>query len=179
MTGAGPAGEFARIVKLDRLPERLTIEANAAELAALAERFDLPAIGALRAETSLARIGDAIEVRGRLMAAFTQHCAVTDQPFASTLEEPLSIRFVPALAALAEDEEHEFHPDEPDEIEYAGAAFDLGEAVAQSFGLAIDPYATGPAAEAEAARRDAGLGGEAAPSGPFAALAALKPGGNA
>ncbi len=49
--------------------------------------------------------------------------------------------------------------------------FDLGEAVAQSLALAIDPYAVGPSAEQ--ARKDAGLGDEAA-SGPFAALAGLK-----
>jgi hypothetical protein len=43
--------------------------------------------------------------------------------------------------------------------------------VAQSLSLAVDPYAAGP--NAEQARKDAGLGDEAA-SGPFAALAALK-----
>ena len=56
-----------------------------------------------------------------------------------------------------------------------GTAFDLGEAVAQSFGLAIDPYAAGP--EADSVRREAGIVDEDAPSGPFAALAALKPKG--
>ncbi|MCX7864669.1 MAG: DUF177 domain-containing protein, partial [Novosphingobium sp.] len=34
-----------------------------------------------------------------------------------------------------------------DEIDYAGLPIDIGEAVAQSLALAIDPYATGPAAE--------------------------------
>ena len=58
-----------------------------------------------------------------------------------------------------------------DEIPFEGHVFDLGEAVAQSLALAIDPYAVGP--NAEQARKDAGIGDEAA-SGPFAALAALK-----
>jgi hypothetical protein len=79
---------------------------------------------------------------------------------------------VPALEEHGEDEEIEFASDAPDEIAYDGAAFDLGEALAQSFGLALDPYAVGP--DAEAARREAGLVGEDGRSGPFAALAALR-----
>jgi len=58
-----------------------------------------------------------------------------------------------------------------DGMEYTGGAFDLGEALAQDLALAVDPFATGPAAER--ARQEAGLAGEAV-SGPFAALAALK-----
>ena len=57
-------------------------------------------------------------------------------------------------------------------LQHLEPAADLGEAVAQSFGLALDPYATGP--DAETTRRDAGIVAESAPSGPFAALAALK-----
>jgi len=49
--------------------------------------------------------------------------------------------------------------------------FDLGEAVAQTLALAIDPYATRP--ESERVRKEGVVSDEAA-SGPFAALAALK-----
>lgn len=167
------AGEFVRVVKLDRLPSGpMTIEATAAERAALAERFELPAIDALTAEIALSQDGRAVDATGRLEASFNQRCAVSDEPFAASLSEPIAIRFVPALAVHGEEEEIEFDGDAPDEIEYDGASFDLGEALAQSFGLALDPYAVGPAAET--ARRDAGLLDEDGPSGPFAALAALK-----
>jgi uncharacterized metal-binding protein YceD (DUF177 family) len=166
-------GEFERIVKLDRLPEKLTIEADEGERKALAKRFGLPSIQSLRATVSFAQDGDTIDAKGRLEAAFEQLCAIADEPFANTITEPLAIRFVPALPTSAEDEEQEFSPDEPDEVEYDGAAFDLGEAVAESFGLALDPYATGP--DADAARKVAGIMDENTPSGPFAALAALMP----
>ena len=73
----------------------------------------------------------------------------------------------------ASEDEIEITADDCDEIEYEGMTFDLGEAVAQSLGLAIDPFAEGP--EADAARQKHGLAGEEA-SGPFAALAALKAG---
>ena len=167
------AGELVRIVKLDRLPpEPMTIEATASERAALAKRFGLPAIHALTAEIALSQGGQAVDATGRIEASFEQRCAVSDEPFAATLDQPVRMRFVPALEVPGEDDEIEFGSDSPDEIEYDGAAFDLGEALAQSFGLALDPYAVGPAAET--ARRDSGLLDEDAPSGPFAGLAALK-----
>ena len=166
------AGELQRIVKLDRLPGQLTVQADEGERAALAKRFGLPSIERLQAVVTLTQAGDAIDATGRLDAAFHQRCAISEEPFANTLEEPLAIRFVPALTVASEDGELEFGADEPDEIEYDGAAFDLGEAVAQSFGLSLDPYATGP--DADSVRRETGIVDEDTPGGPFAALAALK-----
>ena len=167
------SGEFERIVKLDRLPaEPLTIEANRAECEALARRFGLPAIQALSAKVALAQIGEVIEARGQFSASFDQRCAVADEVFANNLEERLAVRFVRSIAPGSEEEAIEFTGEDADEIEYDGAAFDLGEAVAQSFGLALDPYATGP--NADEVRRAAGIVDEDIPTGPFAALAALK-----
>lgn len=168
-------GELVRIVKLDRLPQgAVAITASEAECAGLARRFGLPALHALSAEVQLAQRGDAIDAHGRLTASFQQLCAVSEEPFGNALDEAILFRFVRAIPIPGEDEEIEFDGDAPDEIEYDGASFDLGEAVAQSFGLAIDPYAEGP--NAETVRREAGLLDEDAPSGPFAALAALKTG---
>ncbi len=169
------AGELTRVIRLDRLPSEVLVEANDTERAALARRFGLSGIHALAAKVRLEQRGESIDARGRLTAFFDQRCALSDEPFSNGLDEPIAVRFVPALAAHAEDEEIEFASDAPDEIEYDGASFDLGEAIAQSFGLALDPYAEGP--NADAVRREAGLLDEDAPSGPFAALAALKPKG--
>ena len=166
------APEFARNVKLDRLPASLVLEADEAERAALARRFGLPGVAALRAEVTLGRDGDIIDVRGTLSARFEQLCAVSGERFDNRLEERLALRFVPPGDAPDEESEQEFAPDAPDEIEYENAAFDLGEAVAQSFGLLIDPFATGP--DADKVRREAGIVDETAPSGPFAALATLR-----
>lgn len=165
-------GELVRLVRLDRLPPSTTVEASAAECAALSERFGLPAVHTLAAEVQFTPHGDAVDARGRIIASFEQRCAVSDEPFANTLEEPIAFRFVAALAPHGEAEEIEFAKDAPDEIEYAGASFDLGEAVAQSFGLALDPYAEGP--NADTVRRETGLSDEDTPSGPFSALASLK-----
>lgn len=167
-------GEFERIVKLDRLPrEPLQIVANEAERAALARRFDIEAVHSLEAEVHFAPEGRIVIAEGRLTAAIEQLCAISGDPFRNRIDEPLALRFVPASQQPEIDPEEEIELDsaEPDEIYYEGQAFDLGEALAQSFGLAIDPYAEGPVAGT--IREEAGLL-DAPPSGPFAALAALR-----
>ena len=164
--------EFSRPVDCQRLPGGpVALAANATERAALARRFGLVAIGALTADVALAADGEAVTASGRLHARIVQSCAVSGEDLPVTIDEPLALRFVPERPV--EGDEHELEAGELDEIAFAGERFDLGEAVAQSLALAIDPYATGPAAER--VRREAGLQDEAA-SGPFAALAALRKG---
>lgn len=173
------SGEFSRLVKIRPLPaEPLVIEANEAERAALARRFDLPEVVSLKASVDLEQDGKAVRATGRLDAAIIQSCAISDEDFETAISEPLALRFVeegkldPALS-MDDEIEIELSADELDEIEYSGEAFDLGEAVAQSLGLAIDPYAEGP--NADAARKAASISSDDAPSGPLAdALRALK-----
>ena len=162
--------ELSRPIDRRHLTARpVRVEAKAEERDALAKRFGLVAIRRLEAEVELGADGDAVDARGRLLAGIVQSCAVSGENLPVTIDEPLTMRFVPERAI--EEEEVELQESELDEIPYAGEVFDLGEAVAQSLSLAIDPYAVGPAAEQ--ARKEAGLSDEAA-SGPFAALSALK-----
>ena len=162
--------EFSRPIDLRQIGNRpVTLEATAEERAALARRFALVRIDRLEAELALEVDGDAVVAKGRLRAAIVQSCAVSGDDLPVTIDEPLALRFVPEADVTGE--ELELEASELDEIPFAGTVFDLGEAVAQSLALAIDPYAVGP--EAERARREAGLLDESS-SGPFAALAALK-----
>jgi len=176
-THQGP--ELSRLVKARPLPaDPVVIEADAAEREALARRFGLGGIDSLRAEVTLEQKAKAIRARGMLSAAVQQVCAVSNENFPVTISEAFDLSFVPESARTApadEDEaiEIELEREDLDEIEYAGDAFDLGEAVAQTLGLAIDPYAEGPGADA--ARAAAGLADEDTPRGLLAeALAALK-----
>jgi uncharacterized metal-binding protein YceD (DUF177 family) len=165
------APDFSRMVKARHLPPGpLTLEASKTERTALAERFGVVAVDGLRAEVTLSPDKQAVVADGRLRADLVQNCAVSGEDFPTRIDEPLALRFVPPSAHPPE-EEIEFDADEPDEIEYEGEAFDLGEAVAQTLALAIDPYARGP--NADAVRKEVGLTGEGE-AGPFAALAALK-----
>jgi uncharacterized metal-binding protein YceD (DUF177 family) len=162
--------EFSRPVDARQVsPKPVSIEATAEERKALARRFGIVAVHQLQATVLLERAGEAVTARGRLSASIVQSCAVSGENLPARIDEPLDLRFVPG--AQPEDEEIELDAEDLDEIPFEGHEFDLGEAVAQSLALAIDPYATGP--EAERVRKEAGLQDEAA-SGPFAALAALK-----
>lgn len=165
------APEFSRPVDRRHLPTAaLHLVADEAEREALARRFGLVSIGRLETEVALEARGDAVAAEGTLVAEIVQTCAVTGDDLPVSIREPFALRFVPEAEAAAE-EEVELTEEELDEIAYTGAAFDLGEAVAQTLALAIDPYAVGP--DAERVRVEKGLAGEEA-SGPFAALAALK-----
>jgi uncharacterized metal-binding protein YceD (DUF177 family) len=165
--------EFSRAVKARHLPpEPLTLEATAAERRALAERFGVVAVDRLSADIALSADKDAVLAIGALSADLVQTCAVSGEDFPLHIEEPVALRFVAPVARAAE-EDLELPADEADEIEFTGDTFDLGEAIAQTLALAIDPYACGPAAEA--ARAEAGLAGDDQPRGPLAdLLAALK-----
>jgi uncharacterized metal-binding protein YceD (DUF177 family) len=162
--------EFPREVDLRHLPsEALELAASPEECRALARRFGLVKIERLGATLTLAHDGDAVTADGHMAAAIVQSCAISGEDLPVAIDEPLHFRFVPERPV--EEEEIELGAEELDEIPYDGQSIDVGEAVAQSLALAIDPYATGP--EAERVRKEAGLSDEAA-SGPFAALAALK-----
>ncbi|RNJ64490.1 MAG: DUF177 domain-containing protein [Porphyrobacter sp. IPPAS B-1204] len=163
------------MIKARPLPgEPVVIEASAEERAALAARFGLGAVESLRAEVALEQKPRAIRATGRLRAAIMQPCAISAEDFPVTIDEPLDLRFVEDNARpAAEGDEIELEADDCDEIGYSGEMFDLGEAVAQTLGLAIDPYAEGP--NADAARKAAGIVAEGEQDGPMAAmLAALR-----
>ena len=162
--------EFSRPIDRRHLTARpAQLVASEDERAALARRFGLVRVDRLEAEIALESDGEAVNASGRLRADIVQSCAVSGEDLPVAIDEPLTLRFVPERAI--EESEIELEESQLDEIAFAGHVFDLGEAVAQSLALAIDPYAVGP--NAEQARKDAGLGDEAA-SGPFAALAGLK-----
>jgi uncharacterized metal-binding protein YceD (DUF177 family) len=165
--------EFSRMIDIRQVSDRpIVLEPDADECAALAARFDIVRIEAMRGEVVCVRDGAAINASGQLTASVVQACAISGEDLAVSIDEPLALRFVPVKTVdHSPGEEVELDADALDEIAYEGSAFDLGEALAQSLALAIDPFATGT--EADRVRRQFGLDAPE-PSGPFAALAALK-----
>lgn len=163
--------EFSRIVDCGRLGDGIRhLEADEQERAALAQRFGLVAVNALTAKLALGVDDKVITADGRMDANIIQSCAISGEDLPVTISEPLHFRFVPQ-GEYRPDEEIELRAEDCDDIEFPGTSFDLGEAVAQSLVLAIDPFAVGP--DAEKARRETGVFGEGT-GGPFAALSALK-----
>ena len=182
MSDALPRPEFSREISLRQIVGHpLDLEASEAERAALARRFSISAVESLTARVSLDRHGERVAVEGALQADIVQPCAVSGEDFPVHIEEEIALRFVPEGSihpSLEEGEEIEIEleQDDLDEIEYAGDSFDVGEAIAQTLALAIDPYAEGP--DADATREKAGIKSDDAPSGPLAEAlgAALKKG---
>jgi uncharacterized metal-binding protein YceD (DUF177 family) len=135
------ASEFPRPIRLDTIGEGafgLSVTADETERAALARRFALPAIASLEAEATLRRQGPNVLVEGRLHAVATQSCVATGEPVPARIDEPFALRFEPA--GEGRPEELELDEGDLDVIPYEGGAVDLGEAVAQSFALALDPF---------------------------------------
>jgi len=167
------APEFSRPVRVDTLGEAgrtLSIEADALERAALAARFGYLGIARLSAEVVISRSGETVTARGTLRAAIEQSCVATAEPVGDEVEEPFAVEFRPPPAVGAE-EEIELGESELDVVFYEGAMVDIGEAVAETLSLAVEPYPR--SAHAEEALREAGVRSEeeaAAESSPFAVL---------
>jgi hypothetical protein len=143
-----PKPEFSRpidVSRMGRLEHRLDIKANEEERAALAARFDLVELPELAAELVLKKRGDGIfELTGRWHARVAQRCVVTLEPVPADLADEVRLFFgtprEPVAAADPLDDEGW-----PEPIE--NGVIDVGEAVVQLMGVALDPYPRAPGAE--------------------------------
>jgi uncharacterized metal-binding protein YceD (DUF177 family) len=169
------APEFSRTVKLDQLgsaEHTLALAASPAECAALAARFLLVSIDSLSASVGLRMIGDTVTLTGRFKAKLIQPCAASAAPIPLSLDEQLLIKFMPP-EVHSPDAEVELDADDCDFAEHDGQMIDVGEAVAQSLALALDPFLRKPGADT--LLKAAGVKQEGEESvGAFAGLAALR-----
>ena len=163
--------EFSRLVRLDALPDELRIEADAAERAALASRFGLVRIDRLAAEARLTNGEAEIVAEGWLKGEVVQSCVATGEAVPAELDEAFAIIFRPRPQSGEGEAEIELSAPDLDVVFFDGEAIDLGEAVAETLALSLDPYPR--SAETAAALEAAGVKSEEearAASSPFAAL---------
>ena len=146
---------IARASEIGIIPRREVVVATADECAALAKRFDILALADLAANLSVVRDAAGIRVTGTLTAHGAQACVVSAEPVAFALAEEIDLRFSDAAtsAATPADAEIELAGTDLDVLPLDGDALDLGEAMAQSLGLALDPYPRAPADGRAAAAR--------------------------
>ncbi len=169
------ANEFTVTIRMDDIgagASQHKIAANEGERAALAKRFDLVRLDELSADIALSKTGNGVAAKGTLSATLVQACTATGADVPAQISEPIDLLFI---AEPAEDGEVELAPEECDTMFHDGRGVDIGEAAAQTMGLALNPYPRSKGAEA--ALRKAGVKNEEEEkitSGPFAALAALK-----
>lgn len=176
MTAASPLPlpELSQIIKISDIGgAALTgeIVANEDQCEALAKRFDLSSIESITASYRLEAKEHIISFTGGIQSDLHQACAISGRPFPIRVTEKFNILFEEKTDVPPSEEEIELAPEDCDVIEYENAQIDLGEAIAQTLYLALDPYPRGPDADSTANKK--GLKSEEE-SGPFSALAALK-----
>ena len=167
---------FSCRLNLDKVHdgERIDLTATDEERAALAKRLGLVGIERLSAHCALDQVSGAkpgsIRARGRIKAALTQACVASGEPLPAYVDEAFELHFQPEPVRTPDDE-IELSGDELDTIFHDGSAIELGEAIADTLAVSLEPYPRGP--NAEVALQQAGVISEEQ-AGPFAALAALK-----
>ncbi|HQS13482.1 MAG: hypothetical protein B7Y62_09675 [Sphingomonadales bacterium 35-56-22] len=167
------ANEFIHVVKISEVgnhSRNLRLSADEAARHALMARFDLAALDNLDAEISLKHEADAVIATGRFTASLAQFCIATHDPVPAKLDEVIHIQFIAEPTSNGE-VELELAPEDCDTMFHDGQTIDLGEAVAQSMGLALNPYPRSP--EAEKILKAAGVKSEEDVV-PVGALAGLK-----
>ncbi|HQT74597.1 MAG TPA: DUF177 domain-containing protein, partial [Acidiphilium sp.] len=131
-------------------PETVTIETSAAERAAIAAAFGIPAIAALSGSFHLRRAGGPrIEARLELAAEVTQSCIVSLEPVDQSIAETAALLLVTNGAPVEDDDM--LDPDAPDQVALEGTVADLGALLVEQLALALDPYPRRPGAEPPAA----------------------------
>lgn len=165
------ANEFSHVIKLSEIgnhSHNIRLSADEDARSGLIKRFDLAALDKLEAEISLKHEAAGVVATGRVTADLAQYCIASNDPVPAQLDEPVNIRFIPEPVVGGE---IELEADDCDTMFHDGQTIDLGEAVAQSLGLALDPYPRSP--EAEKALKAAGVKSEEEVT-PLGALSSLK-----
>ena len=165
--------DFAHRLPLNQIRdgERIDLSADEDERRRIAERLGLRSLNRFDAHATLDRKGEIVRARGRLKAVLRQSCVVTDEPVDAHADESFDIYFLPEPSSESPEEEIELHESDCDVVFHDGSAIDLGQAIADTLALTLDPYPRSPGAEATL--KEAGVLTEAE-AGPFAALAKLK-----
>ncbi len=136
MRNRPPNIEFSRPLQVDRVPRPGSTEklsAESAELEALARRFKIPALHALSAEIRATPWrGGGMKLEGHITADLEQVSVISLEPFRETVSVPLARYFLPHGAVVDNDRE-----DDADPID--NGWIDLGEVVAQTLALDLDP----------------------------------------
>lgn len=165
------SNEFSHVVKLSEVgnhSRNIHLSADEAARSGLIARFDLAALDSLKADISLHHEASGVIASGHFTASLAQYCIASNDPVPASLDEPIHIRFI---AEPTDSGEFELEADDCETMFHDGQTIDLGEAIAQSLGLALNPYPRSP--EAEKILKAAGVKSEEE-AAPLGALASLK-----
>ena len=147
-----PEPEFSRRVSVDVIGvggHKTGISADANERAALAKRFGWSAIESLTANANLLARAGGVDALGTISATIERPCVASGDPVRENVEEAFAIHFAREDEEVVPDEEIDLNEDDLDIVAFDGAAVDIGEAVAQTLALSVDPFPRSPGAAAQ------------------------------
>ena len=179
-TGAKPAAaKFMRMLAVETVPDtglNITLCANEAECAALADAYGLVAVQTFEADFHVRKHGpESYEVSGVLHAFVTQTCGVSLEPFETLVSAPVEVNFTSSRQLLGGPASRKMTAagaanfagpqDPPDPI--IDGRIDLGALAAEFLALNLDLYPRKPGVTFA----DMYVGGEASGTdSPFAGL---------
>lgn len=168
--------EFSRIFQLDKgsaASVNFRAKADAAELMALAKRFDLREIKNLTVEFTITRRREAGEydLNGVGHADVVQVCVASLRDVPAHIDFSFHTKLVEGIEQPIDEADYSFLEEETDVDYYQNHQVDLGEIAAQYFSLELDPYPRSPEQNQED-KVDEKVVSEVI--GPFAVLRKLK-----
>ena len=167
--------EFSRLISTTEIVEKaavFTIEADKAERAGLAERFDLRALHRLWAELLITpEAGGRLRLDGHLTADVVQTCVVSLADVATPVDGRFSLCFSPEVAPEPVEILIDPGEDDPPEL-LVGKSLDLGRIIAEQLAMALAPYPRLSGAKTAEFKRQTAEKEETA--SPFAVLSVLK-----
>ena len=159
---------LSTVIDVDSLPfsgpQICKIDCDESECAALAARFGFAAVARLSARLKVKRAGPGHwNVTGKLQAEVTQLCGVTGEPVPESVDFTIEERY-----CRASEEETDIDVSLDGFEPLVDGAIDLGEVVAQTLAISVNPWPRSVDAPHSFAV------GESEKEHPFAGLAALK-----
>lgn len=135
--------ELSRFIRVEEIPHSglsQNIVADVAEREALAERFNLKLLETLEASVKIQFLagGPMVRVSGQGHAGLIQSCVITGDAVPNALNFSIEADYVPPAQAEHDLELSLSDADPPEPFEDGG--IDLGELVAQTLALSLDPY---------------------------------------
>jgi len=164
-------------VRIDKLPasgRSVSVKADEATCAAIAEAMGINSIGLFEAELTVVPLRGGLRAQGHLKASTVQNSVVSFEPVEQVIAEDVDRIYMPAAKnqpspapgseVFVDLEDDDF----PEQID--GPEVDLSALLLETLALALDPY---PRLEGESLD-SLGLKDDAGAGGPFADLARLK-----
>lgn len=150
MTQSGNLRTTLATEELQSGPRQYRIQATDADLSDLAERFKIVSISKLEAAIKVQERTDpqAVVIEGELAAELVQQCVVTLRDVPETIGEAFELWLVaPDIADAFDEDEKYADPDAPDYDAFEGDKVPLGEIIAQTLSVMMNPYPRVPGAE--------------------------------